>query len=125
MRVTKLANEQQFFDEITQKYIKQFQRVSGVKQAFLQQQENILTGHKCLFTIYLETNEDDKKKRYFTKKLDYIQRNLNKICFNRDKIQNIIMPYKIKQKDKRNECSYKYETDYVTFEIFICNEAQK
>lgn len=129
----RIASEQSFYDDITQKYIKQFQRVPGVKEAFLQEWDNRYdTGRKCWFTIYLQTNyKKDSfsvgggRKRYFTKKLDYIQRALNRICFRPDRIYNIMMPSKIRYKNMFNEWSYKYDVDYVTFEIFIYNEEQR
>lgn len=113
----------EFFDEIVNSYICEYNKITGVESVSIDDYYEDSVGRKYWFSIQLKRNENGK--RYFAKRLDVIKKQLVNICFQPDRIYNIIMPERIAYKNMFNEWTYKYDADHVGIEIFIYNKNER
>lgn len=113
----------EFFEHIINDYTNQYEQIAGVKSVSIDDYYEDSVGRKYWFSIHLKRNENGK--RYFAKRLDVIKKELLKVCFQPDRIYNIIMPERIAYKNMFNEWTYKYDSDHVGIEIFIYNKNER
>lgn len=122
----KLANEQDFFNQIVKKYLDAYKKIPGVDDAVVNDWDNQSVGRRYWFTVYLKTNKDrGNGKRYFTNRLDGIKNALTRICFKPDRVYNVIMPERIREQNVFHEWTYRYDVDDATVEIFIYNKEER
>ena len=122
----KLASEQDFFNQIVKKYLDAYKKIPGVADAVVNDWDSQSVGRHYWFTIYLKTNKDRASgKRHFTNRLDSIRNALARICFKPDRLYNVVMPERIRERNMFHEWVYRYDVDDATVEIFIYNENER
>lgn len=120
----KIAKEQDFFDKIIDEYIAKYMKIPGIKGVVVDDWDEQSVGRKYWFTVYLETNKQNGK-RHFTKRLDYLKNMLKKVVINPDRLYDVVMPEKMREKNMFGEWYYKYDIDYAGITIFIYNKEER
>lgn len=121
----KIASEHEFFKKIEKSYIDAYKRIPGIDDVVINDWDSDSVGRKYWIDLYLQTNRDKVGKRHFVKRLDALERQISKVCFKPDRLYDVIMPEKYRDKNIYGEWEQKYDQDYVTVVIFIYNENER